>query len=258
MTNVKNPLASNKNNARAGEKLIGAVTHQILKNQFTTEEANWLNSASEATLNRRIKSVYNPVVNTQGMVKTKNGIYIPEKVQIWHEGWVEFYKKFGVAIDLNDYPILPNIVFEEGQDYWTIITAPGMNPQTAFEIRKQLTQTYESTSVKKIIDVFPKVPVVVVKANQNAKIERLNMSCNKSIQQGIWGTTFTEGMLLDGRVFDELKIHLDVDGWTMHNGSRSGDGYVVFSRWSSGVGLSVVGDSLDDEYACLSLRSKQF
>lgn len=205
------------------------------------------------TFQRKIREMF--FFNENGLIKKVEGRY-PESLLEFHEGWPEFYKNFGINIDLNDFPLPQNLILEDGQDYWSIITPNGFNPQKAFALRKEISPVYENTKVSKIVDFFP-VKVSVIKANQNAMAEYPNISLNKSLEIGLFGTTFTEGTLIDARMCKEKGIHLDEKGWTLHNGSRGEDGGAVFSCWSDDifwVGWSDGGDSDDN----LSLRQKQF
>ena len=137
------------------------------------------------------------------------------------------------------------------------MTPEGFNPQKAFEIRKQITPVYENTKVSKIIDVYPRVKVSVIEAEQNARNFYPNISLNRSIELGLMGTTFTEGCLIDGRVFKDSGIHLDVDGRTLHTGSRNESGNAVRSDWYDGM-FGVDWSSPDISSSSLSLRQKQF
>ena len=202
---------------------------------------------------RKIREIFFPSGN--GLVKKAEGVY-PESLLEFHDGWVEFYKNFGITIDLNDFPLPKNIILEPEQNYWSIVV-PDMNPQKAFELRKQITSVYEYTSVSKIIDVYPRIKVSVIKANLDAKVEYPNVSLNKSMELGLLGTTFTEGCLIDGRVFKDSGVHLDVSGWTLHTGSRNSDGDVPHSYWDNDRFYVY---SCNPYYADpdLSLRQKQF
>lgn len=240
--------------ARQKARAVGKITSALLLNDPSEEELQVINSLSDATTKRRVKAIYFP--GGKGLVKKVVGVY-PEFLLEFHEGWVEFYKCFGISIDLNDFPLPKNLILEPEQNYWSIVVPDGMNPQKAFELRKQLTSVYEYTSVSKIIDVYPRVKVSVIKANPNAKVECSNISLNKSIELGLFGTTFTEGCLIDGRIFKDSGIHLDVSGWTLHTGSRRGGGCAVGSFWRGDRFYVRWGDP-DDAGSLLSLRQKQF
>jgi len=240
--------------ARQKARAVGKITTALLLNDPSEEDLRVINSLSDATAKRRVKAIYFP--GGKGLVKKAEGVY-PEFLLEFHDGWVEFYKNFDITIDLNDFPLPNNLILEPGQNYWSIIVPDGMNPQKAFELRKQITPVCEYTSVSKIIDVYPRVKVSVIRAEQNAKILHPNTSLNKSMELGLFGTTFTEGCLIDGRVCKDSGIHLDVDGWTLHTGSRYSGGDVPSSGWL--LGRFYV-DSLnpDDADPGLSLRQKQF
>lgn len=209
-----------------------------------------------AILKRKIREIFLP--GRSGLVKKIEGQY-PESLLEFHDGWVDFYNDVGMRIDLNDFPLPPieRLNLEEGKEYWSIVVPDGMNPQTAFQLRKELTPVYEDTSVSKIIDVYPRVKVSVIRAEQNAMILHPNISLNESMRLGLFGTTFTEGCLIDGRVFKDLGIHLDENGWTLHSGSRSEDGDAVYSRWGD-VRFEVDWHNPDYSYSRLSPRQKQY
>ena len=247
---------SNDTLARQKARAVGKITTALLLNDPSEKELRIINELPDATLKRRIKTIYFPGGN--GLVKKVIGAY-PEFLLEFHEGWVEFYKNFNIAIDLNDFPLPPfeKLFLEDGKNYWSIVTPNGMNPQKAFELRKQITSVYEYTSVSKIIDVYPRIKVSVICAEQNAMVLNPNISLNKSMELGLMGTTFTEGCLIDGRVFKDSGIHLDVNGATLHCGSRCGDGGAVYSGWNDS-GFEVGSCSPGGADPFLSLRSKQF
>ena len=206
-------------------------------------------------LKRKLKELFFP--NENVLLKTADGKY-PEDLLEFHEGWVEFYKCFGINIDLADFPLPKNLILDEGKKYWSIVMLNEMNSQSSFEIRKQISKVYEYTSVSKIVDVYPKIKVSVIEAVQNARTLLPNVSCLKSIEKGIFGTTFTEGCLIDGRILKETGMHLDVDGATLHTGSRHSDGDVPSSDWDYGGGFYVSNFGLRRAYSHLSIRQKQF
>lgn len=244
--------------ARQQARALGNITEAFLLNNPSKEELHFINTLPEAALRRKVKDIYFVSEGKPKLAKNANQI-IPEKLLIWHEGWVEFWKKFGITIDLADYPILPHIKFNPGQEYWSIITPPEFSPMKSYEIRKGISKTFEGISPSKIIDIFPRVPVCIVIANQNARVEHPNISCGKSMEMGLWGTTFTEGTILDARVLVDLQIHLDESGWTVHTGSRSHDGTVPGSNWHPGPRKwYVFSNSVSNASSNLSLRSKQF
>lgn len=207
-----------------------------------------------ATFKRKLREIFFPGGN--GLVKNVPDQY-PEFLLEFHEGWVEFYRNFGIKIDLNDFPLPRNLFLKEGQSYWSILVPEGFNPQRAFEIMKQITATYEYTSVAKIVDVYPQVKVSIICANKNARVEYPNISLNKSIELGLFGTTFTEGCLIDRRIFNDMGVHLDVDGWTLHTGSRNGYGDAIRSGWSDD-GYLVYWYGPVNCGSGVSLRQKQF
>jgi len=209
------------------------------------------------TFKRKIREIFFPGGN--GLVKKIEGAY-PESLLEFHDGWVEFYKNFSIAIDLNDFPLPPyeRLILEEGKNYWSNLVHESMNPQSSFAIRKQLSEVYEYTSVSKIVDVYPRVKVSVIEAVQNARMLLPNVSCFKSMEMGILGTTFTEGCLIDGRILKEIGMHLDVDGATLYTGSRYSGGYVPRSDWYSGGKFYVYNYGLQHANPNLSLRQKQF
>ena len=239
--------------ARQKARAVGKITTALLLNDPSEEDLRVINSLPDATIKRRVKTIYFPGV--KGLVKKVEGVY-PESLLEFHDGWVEFYKNFGITIDLNDFPLPKNIILEPEQNYWSIVV-PDMNPQKAFELRKQITSVYEYTSVSKIIDVYPRIKVSVIKANLDTKVEYPNVSLNKSMELGLFGTTFTEGCLIDGRVFKDSGVHLDVSSWTLHTGSRNSDGDVPHSYWDNDRFYVY---SCNPYYADpdLSLRQKQF
>ena len=202
---------------------------------------------------RKIREIFFPSGN--GLVKKAEGVY-PESLLEFHDGWVEFYKNFGITIDLNDFPLPKNIILEPEQNYWSIVV-PDMNPQKAFELRKLITSVYEYTSVSKIIDVYPRIKVSVIKANLDAKVEYPNVSLNKSMELGLLGTTFTEGCLIDGRVFKDSGVHLEVSCVTLHPDSGNSYGDVPQYYWYNDRFYVY---SCNPYYADpdLSLRQKQF
>ncbi|KKP71826.1 MAG: hypothetical protein UR70_C0018G0016 [Candidatus Nomurabacteria bacterium GW2011_GWB1_35_20] len=221
--------------ARQKARAVGKITTALLLNDPSEEDLRVINSLPDATIKRRVKTIYFPGV--KGLVKKVEGVY-PESLLEFHDGWVEFYKNFGITIDLNDFPLPKNII-------------------KAFELRKQITSVYEYTSVSKIIDVYPRIKVSVIKANLDTKVEYPNVSLNKSMELGLFGTTFTEGCLIDGRVFKDSGVHLDVSSWTLHTGSRGSDGRVPRSRWLD-VEFNVRSYNPDYASPYLSLRQKQF
>lgn len=199
--------------------------------------------------------------------------FVPESLLVWHEGWVEFLKKFGIIIDLADYPILPHIKFEPNQDYWSITTPPDFNPIKVCQIRNDISEIYALIHPSEIIDISPRAPVCFVRANQNSNVEYPNISCEQSIRMGLRGTTFTEGGLLDARVLVDLGIHLDEDNFlTMHTGSFLNHGHkdVVCTGWRESTSAPISEIANGDEWfirtvassgvdgLAVSLRSKQF
>ncbi len=206
------------------------------------------------TFKRKIREIFFPSEN--GLTKRVEGIY-PESLLEFHEGWVDFYKNFGETIDLANFPLPKNLILEEGKEYWSIVVPDSMNPQKAFELRKQITIVYENTSVARIIDVFPRMKVSVIRAEQNAKVLHPHISLNHSMKLGLCGTTFTEGCIIDGRIFKDNGMHLDVDGWTLHCGSRNEHGDAVSSDWCAGRFL-VSWSNPDNAGPNLSIRQKQF
>ena len=66
--------------------------------------------------------------------------FVPESLLMWHEGWVEFFKKFGFTIDLADYPILPHIKFDLHQDYWSIIEPSDFDAIKVYKIRGDISK----------------------------------------------------------------------------------------------------------------------
>ncbi len=245
--------------ARQQARAVGTITECFLLGNPSESDLHKINTMPEKTLQRKIKTIYSVADGIPGIVKNNPG-QVPELLLEFHEGWVEFYLKHGIKIDLNDYKLDPSrFTFADGQNYWSIITPPAMTPQKAYEIRKSVSKTYEGITPSKITDIFPRVPVSVIRANKIARVEHPNVSCLKSIELGLWGTTFTEGCLIDGRVWTDLQIHLDEDGWTMHSGSRSEGGEVVGSHWNPGYEKWCVDlNSLSCEHSHLSLRQKQF
>lgn len=240
--------------ARQKARAVGKITAALLLNDPSEKDLRKMNSLPDATIKRRVRESFFPGGN--GFVKKVEGQY-PESLLEWHDGWVEFFKGFDIVIDLSDFPLPKNLNLEEGNKYWSIIVPEGMNPQKAFELRKQITPVYENTSVSKIIDVYPGMKVSVIRAEQNAKVLYPNVSLNKSMELGLFGTTFTEGCLIDGRVFKDLGIHLDESGWTLHTGSRNEYVDAVYSFWNVGK-FGVYWYNPDNAYPCLSLRQKQF
>lgn len=244
--------------ARQKARAIGQISEALLLNNPSRDELHVINTLPEAILRRKVKDIYYVSDGKPKLAKNTNQ-NIPEKLLIWHEGWVEFWKKFGITIDLADYPILSHVKFEPGHSYWSIITPPDFTSEKVYEIRKGMSKTCKEIPPSKIIDIFPRIPVCVVKANQNAMVEHRNISCEKSLEMGLWGTTFTEGTILDSRVLVDLQIHLDESCMTLHTGSRSQDGGVPSSTWDSGNQRWFV-DS--HPVLCanwfLSLRGKQF
>ncbi|KKP88261.1 MAG: hypothetical protein UR92_C0009G0008 [Candidatus Nomurabacteria bacterium GW2011_GWA2_35_80] len=198
--------------ARQKARAVGKITTALLLNDPSEEDLRVINSLPDATIKRRVKTIY--------------------------------------------FPLPKNIILEPEQNYWSIVV-PDMNPQKAFELRKQITSVYEYTSVSKIIDVYPRIKVSVIKANLDTKVEYPNVSLNKSMELGLFGTTFTEGCLIDGRVFKDSGVHLDVSSWTLHTGSRGSDGRVPRSRWLD-VEFNVRSYNPDYASPYLSLRQKQF
>ena len=243
--------------ARQKARAVGKITTGLLLNDPSEKDLRVINELPDATVKRRIKEIFFPGGN--GLVKKVAGAY-PESLLVFHEGWVEFYKNFDIRIDLNDFPLPPleRLTMEEGKNYWSIVAPDGMNPQSSFEIRKQISNICEYTSVSKIVDVYPKIKVSVIEAVQNARKFLPNVSCLKSIEMGIWGTTFTEGCLIDGRILKEIEMHLDVDGATLHTGSRISGGDVPHSCWSGDDRFYVSDCGLQDAGPYLSLRQKQF
>lgn len=206
------------------------------------------------TFQKKLRKIFFPGGN--GLVKKVVGAY-PELLLEFHDGWVGFYKNLGIIIDLNNFPLPKNLILEPEQNYWSVVIPDKMNPQKAFELRKQLTSVYEYTSVSKIIDVYPRIKVFIIRAEPNAKVLHPNISLNKSMELGLLGTTFTEGCLIDGRVFLDSGIHLDVSGWTLHTGSRDLGGNVPNSHWHADEFAVDLGGP-DDALPRLSLRQKQF
>jgi len=242
--------------ARQKARAVGKVTAGLLLNDLSEEDLRVINILPDATVKRCMRELYFPGGN--GLVKKIEGTY-PESLLRFHEGWVEFYKNFDIVIDLNDFPLPPyeRLILEEGKEYWSIVAPEGMNPQKAFEIRKKISTVYEATPVSKIIDVYPRIKVSVIRAEQNAMGLNSNVSLNKSMELGFMGTTFTEGCIIDGRVLKDLSIHLDVNGATLHTGSRNEGGYVVDSYWCSDE-FRVYWCDPYGSYPDLSLRQKQF
>jgi len=241
--------------ARQKARAVGKITEGLLLNDPSEKDLRGINELFDATIKRRIKESFFPGGN--GLVKSVSGKY-PESLLEFHEGWVEFYKNFGISIDLNDFFLPENLKLLEGKNYWSIVAPDGMNPQSSFSIRKQISNIYEYISVSKIVDVYPRMKVSVIEAVQNVRTLLPNVSCLKSIEMGIFGTTFTEGCLIDGRILKDLKMHLDVDGWTLHTGSRYSDGDVPYSHWNSNDLFYVHYCSLQGANPGLSLRQKQF
>ncbi len=238
------------------------IMSSMIKNMPKIEEAVPLETAKllagkPEKLKRKVREIFFPKAGG-GLTKKIQGQY-PETLLEFHDGWPEFYKNFGYNIDLADYPLPKNLVLLDGKNYWSNVVPPGFNPQKAFDIRKQLTKTYEWVSISKMIDIYPRIPVSVITANQNAMAEYPSMSCAVSIEQSIWGTTLTEGIIIDARVLKDLSIHLDVQGWTLHTGSRSQGGGVPYSFWDPVDEEWELGDgTLGHAYPSLSLRQKQF
>jgi hypothetical protein len=255
---MKENVQTWKNHSGLRDELMSSMIKNFpkIEEPVSLDVAKQLASKPE-TLKRKFREIFFSKTGG-GLTKKIQGKY-PEFLLEFHDGWVEFYKTFGLTIDLADYQLPDNLNLAEGKNYWSIVVPPGFNPQKAFDIRKQLTKTYEWVSVSKMVDIYPRVPASVIAANQNAISEYSNMSCAVSMEQSIWGTTLTEGLLIDGRVFKDSGVHLDVQGWTLHTGSRSLGGGVPYSCWNPGnVRLKVGDDGLDYAFPGLSLRQKQF
>ena len=236
------------------------IISSAVKNLPKSKEAVLFDTAQKLvskpeTFKRKLREIFFPGGN--GLIKKIEGLY-PESLLEFHDGWVEFYKSFGIAIDLNNFRLPQNLKLEDTKNYWSIITPDGMNPVKAFELRKQISKTYENISVSKIVDVYPRVKVSVIEAVQNARTLLPNVSCQQSIEMRIFGTTFTEGTLIDGRILKENGIHLDEDGWSLHTGSRYVSGVVPRSGWSGSGEFAVIFGGVGSALPNLSLRQKQF
>jgi len=177
------------------------------------------------TFKRKLRLIFYP--GGTGLVKKVEGVH-PEILLAFHEGWVEFFKKFGIEIDLANFPLKP---YSEGRD-WSIVNPKSESFFHGWEIAKQvMPAVHEYITVKNIVDVYPFEPVVTVRPLIEAMEEFSNISTRQSIQNGIKGTTFNQYCLLASRIWVDKKINLDKKSVTICSGSRSGDGNPVNAYW---------------------------
>ncbi|MFA6273742.1 MAG: hypothetical protein WC662_01130 [Candidatus Paceibacterota bacterium] len=234
--------------ARQKARAVGKVITGLLLNDPSEAELRVINELSDATVKRRIRTLYIPA--DSGLIKKIEGAH-PEILLAFHEGWVEFFKKFGIEIDLAKFLLKP---YSEGRD-WSIIDP---NPESFFygwEIAKQVMPVvHEYIMVKNIMDVYPYEPVVTVRPLIEAMEEFPNVSTRQSIQRGIKGITFNQYCMLASRIWVDQKIHLDDKSVTICSGSRSEDGNPVRVYWDGGK-FQVYNLPLGNSYDNYSVRS---
>ncbi len=165
------------------------------------------------TLQRRIRQVFFPGVN--GLVKKIEGVY-PESLLEFHEGWVEFFKCFGIKIDLNDYPLpeFNKVKLKDGIPYWSILwpsdTHSGGN--FALDILKQIIPNVKvDMKDLSILDLYPRIKTCLTIASINPSPNRNKYFGHENCQRhGIFGTTFTQGCLINARMVKDFNIYLDI------------------------------------------------
>ena len=106
---------SNDMLARQKARAVGKITTGLLLLDPSEKDLRIINELSDITVKRRINEAFFP---ESGEFKKIVGKY-PESLLEFHEGWVDFYKEFGIIIDLNDYPLPPleRLILEEGKEY---------------------------------------------------------------------------------------------------------------------------------------------
>ena len=119
--------------ARQKARAVGKLTEGFLLNDPSLEDLKIMNSLPDETIKRRTREIYFSGPKGKGLIKKVEGTHL-EHVILWHEGWVEFFKKFGFNVDLSKFPMKP---YTAGHD-WTILNPNPDSFSFAWDIAKQV------------------------------------------------------------------------------------------------------------------------
>jgi hypothetical protein len=154
---------------------------------------------------------------------------VSEELQIW----IYLYREcFGLELDLSIFQIP-----EYQENTWIVPVHVLLTEQIIYDACKKRFNCDKSVDLTKITDVHRKGTTVRrFKANVEADEEYKNKSANNLQKEGLEQSSITlkERMLLELWYFKTTGKHLDLNNWTLCNGSRDAGGYVPDAHWGGG------------------------
>lgn len=156
--------------------------------------------------------------------------------------WQNFYYGLSIGCDLSEVKI-PD---DPGGFERVIIMAPGITPQTAFDVCSKNFNCWKWTD-KNLDEIVTSDrttkngPYAIrIRNRVEADKELKNLSADQLKEQKISGVTLEERLIYELKHFKETGEHLDIQNWTLCSGSRYSDGSVPSVRWSPFYGKMFV------------------